>query len=121
MKDDFYFWCFILWFSSILIWGWMLTVRIKWVRTWVGGFSIVCNFFLGLCMSPVFFRLSETYRTMDGITTFPEFVINTTLLLFAFAPMFIMGVLLRKIGKVFNALQNSSQTDLQSSLQNKQN
>ena len=71
-------------------------------------------------MSPVFFRLSETYRTMDGITTFPEFVINTTLLLFAFAPMFIMGVLLRKIGKVFNALQNSSQTDLQSSLQNKQ-
>ncbi len=117
MKDDF-FWCFILWFSSILIWGWMLTVRIKWIRTWVGGFSIVCNFFLGLCMSSVFFRLSETYRNMDGITTFPEFVINTIFLLFIFAPMFIMGLLLRKAGKMFDILQNKSQNDLQNSLQN---
>lgn len=118
MKDDFYFWCFILWFSSILVWGWMLTVRIKWIRTWVGGFSIVCNFILGLCMTPVFAQLSGTYRTMDGITTFPEFVINITLLLLTFAPMFIMGVFLRKAGKMFDILQNESQNDLQNESQN---
>ena len=115
MKDDFYFWVFVLWFSSILLWGWMLTVRTKWVRVWIGGFAIISNFFLGICMMSVFSSLCATYKNMDGIKTFYDFILNTLYLLLVFAPMFVMGFLLRKSGKIFDSLkknqQNSQQTD----------
>ena len=115
MKDDFYFWWFVLWFSSILVWGWMLTVRTKWIRVWIGGFAIVFNFVIGLGMMSIFSKLSASYNSMsmDKPMTFYDFVINITMLLLAFAPMFVMGSLLRKNGKVFDILQKNQQSNQQ--------
>lgn len=112
MKTDFYFWCFVLWFSSIFLWGWMLTVRIKWVRVWIGGFSIILNFFLGFCMMPIFFDLCATHKNMDGIKTLYDFIVNAMYLFLVYAPMFVMGSLLRKNGKYFDGLKSISQNDL---------
>lgn len=110
MHDDLYFWWFVQWYSLIFIFCWLLTVRKKWVRRWIGGLVIVLNFFWGFCLMPIFFKLSSTYRHLDastdGIKTPYDFLITAMYLFFVFGPMFVMGSLLRKNGKIFDALQS---------------
>lgn len=109
MKGDLVFWLFCLWFLSILIWGWMLTVRIKWIRTWIGGFSIVCSFLLGFCIFGFISSISETFRKNDSITTFYDFLITITGMFFVFGSMFFMGFLLQKSGKIHNVPEKDLQ------------
>lgn len=109
MKGDLVFWLFCLWFLSILIWGWMLTVRIKWIRTWIGGFSIVCSFLLGFCIFGFISSISETFRKNDSINTFYDFLITITGMFFVFGSMFFMGFLLQKSGKIHNVPQKDLQ------------
>ena len=111
MKDDFYFWIFVSWISSIFLWSFLLTTRKKRVRKWIGGLVIIFNFISGLCIMPVIFKLSATYSKMDGIKTFDDLIINTMYLLFVFAPMFFMGYLLRKSGKNLDNFSNNLQNN----------
>jgi len=107
MKDDFYFWCFVTWFASILLWGWVLTFSNKYIRNWVGGILIIFEFIVGIMLIPIFSKLSATLSNMnDGIKSGYDFILSILNLGLVFAPMFFMAFLLRKSDKIWSKRQN---------------
>ena len=100
MKDDFYFWCFVLWLGSILVWGWTLTLKSKKVRTWLGGAAVIFSFIMSIILYPLLSMLSATYRSISSSSSIgmEQGVMNIMFLIVLFAPMFIMGAALKRSG-----------------------
>ena len=109
MKDDFYFWCFVLWLGSILEWGWTLTVESKTLRRWLGGTAIIFNLIMGIMLFPLLTRLSATLCQKDHGTTLYELIVNIVSLSCLIPADIFMAVMLKKIEKRQNNLQKSLQ------------
>ena len=109
MKDDFYFWCFVLWFGSVLEWGWALTIKSKNLRKWIGNSAIIFNLLLGVILYPVLTSLSASLHNKDGETTFYMFIVNIIALSCLIPAEIFMAVLLKKSEKLLVDSQKSQQ------------
>ena len=101
MNDDFYFWCFVLWLGAILGWGWMLTVKSKNVRNWLGGAVVIFSFIMSIILCPLLPMLSATYRSVKNShsISMEQGFMSIMFLIVLFAPMFIMGAALKRSGR----------------------
>ena len=112
MKNELVFWSLFLWGFSLLLWGWLLTVRIRWIQDWFGGFAIVCNFFAGYVMCILLFSQPETSDVRGATSQLYEFMLGVSQLLFLFVPILVMGLLLKKSRQLFTIRENKPHDNL---------